>query len=251
MKTIPAIPQKTLRTIVIIPAGFVELEGELELPDHAPGVVLFPHDSSAGRNNPLDQYLAEFIRESGLGTLQFDLLTHKEMQQDASTSALRFDIDLLAKRLIGVTRWLEKQTETRGLKVGYLGASTSGATALMAAAELGDRIAAVVVEGGRPDLAGHVLHQVRSPTLLIVGGYDEMIICLNDEACSKLRCEKDLRIVPCATHLFEEPGKLEQVAQLSAHWFGRHMGVSADWEEGACTRPGHTISPVLANAGRA
>ncbi|MDZ4403622.1 dienelactone hydrolase family protein [Prosthecobacter sp.] len=232
MKTISAISKKAPRTVKIS-TGYVELEGELELPDYAPGVVLFAHGSGSSRHSPRNQYVAEIIREAGLGTLLFDLLTHEEEQQDAITGALRFDIDLLAQRLIGVTRWLERQPETRGLKAGYFGASTGGAAALMAAAELGDRVAAVVSRGGRPDLAGNALHKVRSPTLLIVGGYDEMVICLNNEAYDKLRCEKDFRIVPCATHLFEEPGKLEQVAQISAHWFSKHMGIAAEWEEAA------------------
>ena len=229
MNSIPVISPIALRTTLKIPAGFVELDGVLELPDYAPGVVLLAHGNGGSRHNPHDQYLAETIREAGLGTLQIDLLTHRENQQDANTSALRFDIELMAQRLIGVTRWMERQTVTRGLKTGFFGTTTDGAAILLAAAELGDRIAAVVLRGGRPDLASHVLHQVCSPTLLIVGGYDEMIICLNAEASAKLRCEKDLRIVPCATHLFEEPGKLEQVAQLSAHWFSKHLGITPDW----------------------
>ncbi|MDP1589676.1 MAG: acyl-CoA thioester hydrolase/BAAT C-terminal domain-containing protein, partial [Prosthecobacter sp.] len=164
MKTISAISKKASRTVKIS-AGYVELEGELELPDHAPGVVLFAHGSGSSRHSPRNQYVAEIIREAGLGTLLFDLLTDKEEQEDSITRALRFDIDVLAQRLIGATRWLEKQPQTRGLKIGYFGASTGAAAALMAAAELGDRVAAVVSRGGRPDLAGNALHQVRSPTL--------------------------------------------------------------------------------------
>lgn len=232
MKTIYAISKRAPRTVKIS-AGYVELEGELELPDHAPGVVLFAHGSGSSRHSPRNQYVAEIIREAGLGTLLFDLLTDKEEQEDSITGALRFDINVLAQRLIGATRWLEKQPETRGLKIGYFGASTGAAAALMAAAELGDRIAAVVSRGGRPDLAGNALRQVCAPTLLIVGGYDELVLCLNNEAYEKLRCEKDFRVVPCATHLFEEPGKLEQVAQISANWFSQHMGISAKWEEAA------------------
>ncbi len=225
--------KNALCATVKIPAGYVELKGELELPAYAPGVVLFVHGSSSSRDSPRNQFVAEMIREAGLGTLMFDLLTHKEEQQDTKTGALRFDVDLMAHRLIGVTRWVEKQKETRGLKLGYFGASTGGATVLKAAAELGDRIAAVVSRGGRPDLVGNILHQVCSPTLLIVGGYDEMVICLNDEAYRKMSCEKDFRVIPCATHLFEEPGKLEQVAQLSSHWFSTHMSVAPDWEDDA------------------
>jgi dienelactone hydrolase len=211
----------------------VELKGELELPAYAPGVVLFVHGSGSSRHSPRNQFVAEMIRETGLGTLVFDLLTRREEQQDANTGSLRFDLDLMAQRLIGVTRWMEKQTEARGLKLGYFGSSTGGAAALKAAAELGDRIAAVVSRGGRPDLASNVLHQVRSPTLLIVGGYDELVLCLNHEAYEKLHCEKDFRVIPCATHLFEEPGKMEQVAEISAQWFSRHMGLTPDWEEAA------------------
>ena len=208
---------------VRIQVGNVILEGELKLPANAPGVVLFAHGSGSSRHSPRNQFVAGVIREAGIGTLLFDLLTHDEEQQDAVSGALRFDIGLLAKRLVGVTRWLDKQPETKGLKVGYFGASTGGGAALVAAAELGDRISAVVSRGGRPDLAGDALPGVKSPTLLVVGGHDEMVICLNDDAFEKLRCEKDFRIVPGATHLFEEPGKLEQVAQISAHWFQTHM----------------------------
>ena len=233
MQPISDITQTALHAAVKIPAGFVELNGELDLPAYAPGVVLFAHGSGSSRHNARNQLVAASMREAGLGTLQFDLQTLTETQQDASVRALRLEIDLLAQRLIGVTRWLEKQPVTRGLKLGCLGASTSGTAALMAAAEFGERISVVVSCGGRPDLPGNVLHQVRALTLLTVGGYDEMNICLNDEACAKLRCENELRIVPCATHLFKEPGKLEQVAQLSAHWFSKHMGISTSWEAAA------------------
>jgi dienelactone hydrolase len=217
--------------MVAIPSGFVDLEGELILPDYASGVVVFAHGSGSSRHSPRNQYVAKVIREAGFGTLLVDLLTQKEEQQDAITGALRFDIDLLAQRLIGVTRWLEKQPATRSLKVGYFGASTGAAAALIAAAELGDRIAAIVSRGGRPDLAGNALHLVRAPTLLIVGGYDEMVIFLNNEAYDKMHCVKEIRIIPGATHLFEEPGKLGAVAQLSTDWFITHLGTSDDEEE--------------------
>jgi dienelactone hydrolase len=233
MSAAPATFTKSRRTAVRISTGYAELEGYLDLPPDAPGVVLFAHGSGSSRHSPRNQYVAEVIQAAGLGTLLFDLLTQTEEQEDAITGALRFDIDLLAQRLIGATRWLELQPVTRGLKVGYFGASTGAAAALMAAAELGGRIAAVVSRGGRPDLAGNALRQVWAPTLLIVGGYDEMVICLNNEAYEKLHCEKDIRIVPCATHLFEEPGKLEQVAQISANWFSKHMSISAQREEAA------------------
>lgn len=214
-------------TSVNIPAGYVHLEGDLALPGDASGIVLFAHGSGSSRHSLRNQQVAKFLREAGLGTLLFDLLTCAEEQQDAITAALRFDIDVLTERLLEVTHWLQQQPATSGLKVGYFGASTGGAAALKAAAMLGDAISAVVLRGGRPDLVGKALQEVLSPTLLIVGGYDEKVICLNQEAYEKLRCEKDLRIVPGATHLFEEPGKLEQVAQLSAHWFMKHMRISA------------------------
>jgi len=233
MRTSPAISTKSRHTAVKISTGDVELEGELDLPPDASGVVLFAHGSGSSRHSPRNQHVAEVIRAAGVGTLLFDLLTYPEEQQDAISGALRFDINLLAQRLIGATRWLDLQPATHGLQVGYFGASTGGAAALMAAAELGDRVSAVVSRGGRPDLAGKALCRVRSPTLLIVGGYDEMVVCLNDDAYEKLRCEKDFRVVPCATHLFEEPGKLEQVAQISAHWFSQHMGMPAAREEAA------------------
>lgn len=229
MEAYSGISKKATSATVVIPTGYAELKGELELPDCAQGLVIFVHGSGSSRHSPRNQFVARMMREAGFGTLLFDLLTQKEEQQDAQTSTLRFDMDLLAQRLISVTRWLEEQPQTRGLKLAYFGSSTGGAAALMAAAKLGDRISAVVSRGGRPDLAGSALFHVRSPTLLIVGGYDEMILCLNSEAYEKLRCEKDFRVVPCATHLFEEPGKLEQVAQISAHWFKQHMGVSDDW----------------------
>lgn len=218
---------------VRIPVGGVLLEGELRLPENAPGVVLFAHGSGSSRHSPRNQFVAGVIREASIGTLLFDLLTNDEERQDTAFGVLRFDIALLAKRLVGATRWIEKQPETSGLKVGYFGASTGGGAALVAAAELGVGIAAVVSRGGRPDLAGDALPKVKSPTLLVVGGYDEMVISLNDDAFAKLRCEKDFRIVLGATHLFEEPGTLEQVAQISANWFSKHMGNSNNGKEAA------------------
>lgn len=222
-----------VHSTVTIPSGLVDLEGELALPDFAPGVVIFAHGSGSSRHSPRNQYVAEVIREAGIGTLLLDLLSLREEQQDAVTGALRFDIHLLAKRLIGVTRWLKEQPLAHGLKVGYFGASTGAAAALIAAAELGDQVAAIVSRGGRPDLAGNALHLVCSPTLLIIGGYDEMVIHLNNEAYDKMRCVKELRIIPGATHLFEEPGKLESVAQLSTNWFIKHLGKHHEEEENA------------------
>jgi putative phosphoribosyl transferase len=208
---------------ITITADEVDLYGELEVPSSAHGVVLFAHGSGSSRHSPRNQYVARVLREAGIGTLLFDLLTREEEEEDEDTGVFRFDIKLLAKRLLGATMWLEDQAQARGLKIGYFGSSTGGGAALMAAAALGERIAAVVSRGGRPDLAGDALPNVKSPTLLIVGGLDDIVIELNQQALVKLRCEKELRIVPGATHLFGEHGKLEEVAHISAEWFRNHM----------------------------
>jgi len=229
MNALSATSTSSSPATVQIPTGFADLKGELELPRHAPGIVLFVHGSGSSRHSPRNQFVAKIFRAAGLGTLLFDLLTETEAQQDARTGTLRFDIGLMAIRLLSVTRWLQNHPQARGLQIGFFGASTGAAAALMAAAELGLQIAAVVSRGGRPDLAGDALLHVLSPTLLIVGGHDERVLCLNEEAFEKLRCEKEFRVIPRATHLFEEPGRLEQVAQISAHWFTSHMGVSDHW----------------------
>jgi putative phosphoribosyl transferase len=208
---------------VFVSADDVDLFGELEVPAGARGVILFAHGSGSSRFSPRNQHVARILRNAGIGTLLFDLLTREDEEEDAVTGALRFDIKLLAKRLLGATIWLEGQPEAKGLKLGYFGASTGAAAALMASAALGDRIAAVVSRGGRPDLARDALPNVKSPTLLIVGGMDDVVMQLNEEAYAKLRCEKELRIVPGASHLFSETGKLEEVARMSAEWFLRHM----------------------------
>jgi len=208
---------------ITITADDVNLYGELEVPAGAKGVVLFAHGSGSSRHSPRNQNVARILREAGIGTLLFDLLTHDEEREDEDTGLFRFDIKLLAKRLLGATLWVEDQPEARGLEIGYFGSSTGGGAALMAAAALGGRIAAVVSRGGRPDLAGDALPKVKCPTLLIVGGLDDVVIQLNERALVKLRCEKALRIVPGASHLFEERGKLREVARISAEWFRDHM----------------------------
>jgi putative phosphoribosyl transferase len=214
----------TMNLPVTIPIGRRSLEGDLALPPNPLGIVLFAHGSGSSRKSVRNKYVAGILNGVGVGTLLFDLLRSEEELLDGATRALRFDIGLLATRLAEATRWLKEQPEAQGLDVGYFGASTGGAAALAAAADLGDQIAAVVSRGGRPDLAGGALGRVKCPTLLIVGGQDPMVIHLNQEAYTKLRCEKALHIVPGATHLFEETGKLEQVAQASAQWFKNHMG---------------------------
>src|SRR2546425_9438509 len=191
------------------------------MPDGAQGVVLFAHGSGSGRHSPRNQFVARTIREAGVGTLLFDLLTKEEEAVDVQTRHLRFDIGLLAERLVDATYWLKGDLSHLG--IGFFGSSTGGGAALVAAAELGEAIGAVVSRGGRPDLAGDALPKVRCPTLLIVGGLDYPVIEMNEEALARMRCEKELKIVPGATHLFEEPGTLQEVARLAADWFGRHL----------------------------
>lgn len=203
---------------IAIPSGNVQLEGELKLPKGANGIVLFAHGSGSSRHSPRNQFVARTIREAGVGTLLFDLLTKDEEAVDAYTRQLRFDINLLAKRLVDATNWITGSA-TQHLRIGYFGASTGAAGALIAAVNLPNIVAAVVSRGGRPDLAGEALPKVKAPTLLIVGGNDELVIGINQKAYAKLTCEKQLKIVPGATHLFDEPGTLEQVAQLASTWF--------------------------------
>ena len=206
-----------------IPARSALLEGEVHVGDEARGLVLFAHGSGSSRHSPRNQFVARSLQRTGVATLLFDLLTREEEALDLATRHLRFDIGLLAERLVDASRWVRSRPETRELSIGYFGASTGGGAALVAAAEPGNEIGAVVSRGGRPDLAADALTRVKSPTLLIVGGLDETVIRLNKEALALLRCEKELRIVPGATHLFEEPGTLEEVARLAGEWFGRHL----------------------------
>src|SRR4051812_36494185 len=209
---------------VRVEAGPVTLEGNLGVPEGARGVVLFAHGSGSGRHSPRNRFVARQLRAAGLATLLVDLLTEDEEAVDQYTAHLRFDIGLLAGRLVGATDWLTRDPRTAGLSVGYFGASTGGGAALVAAARRPDRVGAVVSRGGRPDLAGEALPAVRAPTLLIVGGDDEPVIALNEDALVQLGAPvKQLVIVPGASHLFEEPGKLEEVARLAAQWFGRHL----------------------------
>lgn len=208
---------------VQVSAGNVTLEGNLCLPEGSRGVVAFAHGSGSSRHSPRNRYVAQFLSDAGLATLLFDLLTAEEETEDIQTGRLRFDINLLTQRLVAATDWLKENTETRELSVGYFGASTGAAAALVAAAERPDIVAAVVSRGGRPDLAKQALPRVKAPTLLIVGGHDFPVIEMNQEALAKLNVEKELVIVPGATHLFEEPGALEEVARLAANWFSSHL----------------------------
>ena len=213
---------------VRIPAGHAHLEGELKIPAGAAGVVVFAHGSGSSRHSPRNQFVARVIRESGNGTLLFDLLTREEEIEDSITARLRFDIGLLARRLVEATGWLTAQPGSQVYGTGYFGSSTGGGAAVLAAAELGQQIGAIVSRGGRPDLAGEALARVESPTLLIVGEYDDVVIRLNEAALARLQCEKEMKIVRRATHLFEEPGALEEVARLAAGWFQRHLRVRTE-----------------------
>ena len=206
--------------LVHIPVDGVTLEGALAVPAKATGLVLFVHGSGSSRFSPRNNFVARELRNAGLGTLLIDLLTRVE-DQDYER---RFDIPLLTQRVLRVTAWLRAQPETKHLALGYFGASTGAAAALQAAADPANKVSTVVSRGGRPDLAGaKALGQVRCPVLLMVGGHDDVVIELNQQAHARLVCPKELVIVPGATHLFEEPGTLEQVATLAADWFGRHL----------------------------
>jgi putative phosphoribosyl transferase len=207
-------------TLVQIPAGGVTIEGMLEIPEHAVGLVLFAHGSGSSRHSPRNNYVAGVLRQAGVGTLLMDLLTPEEDRDYAQ----RFDIGLLTQRLLDAARWVGARETTRNLALGFFGASTGAAAALEAAALLGRGATAVVSRGGRPDLASReTLASMMAPTLLLVGGRDDGVIDLNQQAYDQLHCEKRLIIVPGATHLFEEPGTLEEVARLAAAWFARHF----------------------------
>lgn len=215
-------PDTAERTVLIETAG-VELEGDLAVPPGAPGLVMFAHGSGSSRLSLRNRYVAQELHDANLGTLLIDLLTPAEEEIDNQTRHLRFNIGLLADRLIGAMRWLDTQDETAGLNVGLFGASTGGGAALVAAARRPDRVDAIVSRGGRPDLAADDLPLVRAPTRLIVGGRDDIVIQLNQQAMCRMKAPVQLEIVPGASHLFEEPGTLGQVAELSRDWFARHL----------------------------
>jgi putative phosphoribosyl transferase len=213
---------------VQIPAGRAVLAGNFTIPENAVALVLFAHGSGSSRHSPRNQFVARTLNDAGLATLLFDLLTPNEEATDVHTREHRFNIGLLAERLVQGTRWAKQQEQTRNLRIGYFGSSTGGGAALVAAAEIPRDVGAIVSRGGRPDLAGDALPKVQAPTLLIVGGNDDIVIELNEMARDQMRCEVKLEIVPGATHLFEEPGALDKVAKLASDWFVSHMGSSGD-----------------------
>lgn len=208
---------------VIVATDSADLAGDLAVPEGARGIVVFAHGSGSSRLSPRNQFVARELRGARLATLLFDLLTAEEDEVDEVTREYRFDIDLLARRLVGATDWLAEQPEAQELKIGYFGASTGSAAALMAAAERPTLVRAIVSRGGRPDLAAPALPRVLAPTLLIVGGNDEQVLGMNKKAMAQMRAQKELAIVEGATHLFEEPGALEEVARLARGWFARHL----------------------------
>jgi dienelactone hydrolase len=210
---------------VQIQAGRAVLPGDLTIPENAVVLILFAHGSGSSRNSPRNQFVARTLHDAGLATVLFDLLTPEEEATDTRTREHRFNIGLLADRLVHATRWAKQQEQTRDLQVGYFGSSTGGAAALVAAAGLPQDVDAVVSRGGRPDLAGDALPKVQAPTLLIVGGNDDIVIELNEMARDQMRCAVKLEVVPGATHLFEEPGALEKVAKLASDWFVDHIGL--------------------------
>jgi putative phosphoribosyl transferase len=208
---------------VQIHAGRAVLSGNLDIPKDANALVLFAHGSGSSRHSPRNQFVARTLNEAGLATLLFDLLTPEEEATDMQTREHRFNIRLLAERLVHATEWAKQQEQTSNLRTGYFGSSTGGAAALVAAVDAPQNAGAVVSRGGRPDLADNALPKVRAPTLLIVGGNDDIVIELNEQARDRMHCEVKLEIIPGATHLFEEPGALEKVARLASDWFANHI----------------------------
>ena len=226
------------RLVGVRVSASVTLEGNLPIPDGARGIVLFAHGSGSSRHSPRNRYVAQELQVAGLATLLIDLLTPEEEAVDLWTGQIRFDIGRLAQRLVGATDWLKENAETRALRIGYFGASTGGGAALVAAAERPDAVGAVVSRGGRPDLAGPALRRVRAPTLLIVGGNDLPVIEFNQAALAELRTEKQIEIVPGASHLFEESGALEEVAQAAREWFTRYLAPSGSGSPTPADQPG-------------
>ncbi|PYL23557.1 MAG: hydrolase [Verrucomicrobia bacterium] len=210
-------------TEVQVPAARAVLSGNLTIPENAMALVLFAHGSGSSRHSPRNQFVARTLNRADLGTFLFDLLTPEEEAVDVHTREHRFNINLLAERLVHATKWARQQKETCDLAIGYFGSSTGAAAALVAAAQLPEDVRAVVSRGGRPDLAGDALPKVQAPILLIVGGNDDIVIELNEMARDQMRCEVKLEIIPDATHLFEEQGALEQVANLASDWFLLHL----------------------------
>ena len=208
---------------ISIPLKDARLSGELFLPEKALGLVFFAHGSGSSRHSPRNQYVASILQRAGVGTLLFDLLTPEEEGFDAYSGKLRFNIPFLAQRLVAATRWALDEVTSQDINAGYFGSSTGAAAALVAAGQLNEIISAVVSRGGRPDLAGDVLERITAPTLLVVGGTDTTVIRLNEDAYTRLGCEKALRIIPGASHLFEEPGTLEKVATMACEWFADHL----------------------------
>jgi putative phosphoribosyl transferase len=211
------------KNAVKISSGTVVINGNLEIPENAKGIVLFAHGSGSSRFSPRNTYVASLMNKIGIATLLIDLLTAEEEDVDEYTGQYRFDVNMLGERLIDSTRWLKKNAETKNLAVGYFGASTGAAAALIAAANCTDVVKAVVSRGGRPDLAGKSLEKVNAPTLLIVGGNDTEVLELNKQALKRIQVEKKLVVVSGATHLFEEPGKLQEAAELAIDWFRQHL----------------------------
>lgn len=216
-------PASSLSVDINMAFADLSLDGYLTVPEHAKGLVIFAHGSGSSRFSQRNRFVAEFLNEADLATLLFDLLTPAEEDIDLRTREFRFDIDLLTERLIGVIDWAGRNATTAGFPIGLFGASTGAAAALGAAAERADKVAAMVSRGGRPDLAARHLAQVKAPALLIVGGEDTVVIDLNQQAAGQLTVEHRLEIVPGATHLFEEAGKLEQVARLTRDWFLHYL----------------------------
>src|SRR5688500_1567670 len=222
----PVQPAQAWSGEVCVRAARLQLEGTLEIPEQARGLVLFAHGSGSSRHSPRNRCVAQTLPRAAVATLLFDLLTKEEERADEQTGHLRFDIELLASRLRVATEWANHDEHAAGLRMGYFGSSTGAAAALVAAADENNDIGAVVSRGGRPDLAGDALPCVRAPTLLIVGGDDDAVIPLNEKALAHLRCEKRLEIVPGASHLFDEPGTLDHVADLAARWSAGHLSVT-------------------------